>query len=208
MEPTPDYLTPYEEAVKQHGGTFESTLWRSKVGQKKRFKVFKDAIDFTSTTIVDVGCGIGDFAFYLTSCGVEFETFHGIDAMGEMIRTANVREIPRCTFSVLDVVGNTTCVPISDWIVCSGTLNAMTQEQAVRLIAELFQRCNVGIGFNFLSDQSWRDPKTEDLTPASRFQTNEILKFAFTLTPLVFFDQAYLNGHDATVIVRKQEVPQ
>ena len=43
----------------------------------------------------------------------------------------------------------------------------------------------------------------EDLKPASRFETQEMLQQAFQLTRNVTFDQSYLDGHDATIILKK-----
>jgi SAM-dependent methyltransferase len=207
-EDTPKYLKPYENAVETHGGSFEATLWCSKDGQIVRFKTFTDDIDFTGKSIVDVGCGIGDFASFLLESKIKFSTLIGIDAMESMIQSATEREVPNCSFRVGDVVVDEQLIIPADWLVFSGTLNAMTQEEALTLIQRAFNLCTVGVAFNFLSNQSWRDPTSEDLSPASRFDTLEVLGFAFTLTPLVSFTQSYLEGHDATIILRKQEVSQ
>jgi SAM-dependent methyltransferase len=205
---TPHYLQPYQDAVDKHGGTFEATLWRSKEGQVLRFEVFTREIDFTNTSILDVGCGIGDFAAYLEQEKIEFKSFIGIDAIQEMILTANERAIKNATFKVTDILKNRSILSHYDWAVFSGTLNAMPQDEAMELISNSFQACNVGVAFNFLSNQSWRDPATEDLRPASRFNTLELLKIAFSLTPNVSFTQTYLHGHDGTIVLRKHEVPQ
>jgi|TARA_B100000959_G_scaffold286175_1_gene363682 SAM-dependent methyltransferase len=208
MKHTPRYLKPYQEAVDVFGGTFEATLWRSKQGQSLRFNEFTNEIDFSGTSILDVGCGIGDFASFLHECSIEFNSFRGIDAMDAMIQTAQDRQLQRCTFEVSDVLDDLDSLQHEDWIVFSGTLNTMTQERAMELILRAFDTCTLGVAFNFLSNQSWRNPKNEDLTPASRFDTLEFLRFAFSLTPLVSFNQMYLQGHDATIILRKKEVSQ
>ena len=154
MTEVPDYLRPYQKAVAAHGGTFDATLWRNKEGQILRFKMFCMLADFTNSSILDVGCGIGDFSEYLTVSGVAFDSYHGIDAMQEMIETA-------------------------------------------------FSHANRGIACNFLSNQSGRDPKTEDLSPASRFDTLAWISKALQLSPKVQFSQSYLDGHDATLVIKK-----
>ena len=93
----------------------------------------------------------------------------------------------------------------ADWITCSGTLNAMGEELATKIIDDLYDHCNVGLAFNFLSDQSGRDPENECLEPASRFNTVKLLQHVLRKTPLVSFSQAYLGGHDATIVIRKPE---
>ncbi len=203
MEKAPDYLKPYEEAVAAHGGSFEATLWRNKDGQYIRFKTFCNFIDFTDTSILDVGCGIGDFAQYLLQKNISFKSFHGIDAMGAMIDTASKRNLLHSTFETIDILKKPNISSNYDWITFSGTLNAMREEVARALIDCSFEACIKGIAFNFLSDQSGRDPKNEDLTPARRFNTLAWINHALTLSTKVDFTQSYLDGHDATIVLKK-----
>ncbi len=203
MSDSPRYLQPYQEAVKNYGGTFDATLWNSKEGQVKRFDVFSTFVNFKNCSILDVGCGIGDCAQYLVEKHILFSSFHGVDAMEEMINTANNRSLTNAMFSVSDVVKSTDDLPFVDWITCSGTLNAMDESLAIKVIDALFDHCSVGLAFNFLSDQCGRDPSTESLEPASRFNTVAFLEYAMQKTPLVSFTQTYLSGHDATIIMKK-----
>jgi len=203
VENSPDYLKPYQDAVAAHGGTFEATLWRSKEGQHIRFKTFCDFVDFADTSILDVGCGIGDFAEYLLQNNISFKSYHGVDAMNSMIETANKRNLPRSTFETIDIFKNPKLFHKYDWITFSGTLNAMDEIVAMELIDSSFEECKKGVAFNFLSDRSGRNPETEDLTPASRFNTVAWIDHALLLSTNVDFTQSYLDGHDATIILKK-----
>ncbi len=197
-----DYLEPYREAAKEHGGSFYATLWRSKEGQQLRFQAMCDAIDFSNATILDVGCGLGDFAEFLHMQRIQFNSFHGIDAMELMVEEATKKSIPRCTFSIDDVIENRQSLNGYDWITMSGTLNAMPQHLAMDLVSDAFASCSIGIAYNFLSNQC-KPNLEEDLTPASRFDTLEMLEQAFQLTRNVSFNQTYLDGHDATIVLTK-----
>ena len=201
--PTPSYLKPYETSVAEHGGTFDATLWRSREGQRIRFQVFCDRIDFNEKSILDVGCGIGDFAHYLIANRITFDSFHGIDAMEEMIQTAKNQALPSCTFEPCDILKNEDALQGFAWITFSGTLNAMSQAQAMELIDAAFQVACDGVAFNFLSDRCGKDPAIEDLYPASRFNTMEMLQHALKLSTNVEFTQRYMGGHDATIILCK-----
>ncbi len=203
MENAPDYLKPYQEAVDVHGGTFDATLWRSKEGQYLRFETFCNFVDFTDTSILDVGCGIGDFSEYLLQNNVAFKSFHGIDAMDAMIETANKRNLPRSIFETIDILNNPKLIGEYDWITFSGTLNAMNEEVAMTLIDRSYEACKTGVAFNFLSNRSGRAPEGEDLTPASRFSTTAWIDNSLFLSTNVDFTQSYLDGHDATIIIRK-----
>lgn len=200
---TPPYLQPYHDSVKLHGGTFEATLWRSKEGQIARFATFQKLVEFTDVSILDVGCGIGDFAQFLHDQQIAFGSYHGIDAMDDMIVTANNRRLERSTFSTADIVTSHGNLPRTDWITCSGTLNAMGEKLAISIIDSLFDHCTVGLAFNFLSNQCDRDPKKESLEPASRFDTPSLLQHVFKRTHFISFTQEYLGGHDATIVMRK-----
>ncbi|MEE2912652.1 MAG: methyltransferase domain-containing protein [Planctomycetota bacterium] len=209
----PDYLVAYRNAVEQFGGTFDATLWRSREGQSIRFQTFCDFIDFGGMTILDVGCGIGDFAQFLIDRKIRFEHFHGIDAIDEMIVSAKQRKLRNCTFETIDIIEHQESMLGFDWLTFSGTLNAMAEKKAIELINSSFVASNYGVAFNFLSNQyrpTYKDKcnldsATEDLYPASRFNTTALLEYAFSLTPFVEFTQAYLDGHDATIILRKKK---
>jgi len=200
---TPDYLKPYEAAVKEFGGTFSATLWHSEKGQQLRFNTLVSLVNFANMKILDIGCETGDFSAFLISNKIHFELFHGIDAMSAMIQTAKNRQLKRSKFTTLDVFENIDLLQGYDWITMSGTLNAMSQKKALQLIDWAFEASSNGVAFNFLSDQCNRAKSNEDLTPASRFDTLSILKYALQKTSIVSFDQSYLNGHDATIVMRK-----
>ena len=197
-----DHLEPYRIAAKEYGGTFYATLWRSKEGQQLRFNAMCHAIDFTGTSILDVGCGLGDFADFLLARQISFSSFHGIDAMELMITEAEQKSLPRCSFSIGNVVKQNDMLRGFDWITMSGTLNAMPQSVAMELVSNAFEASTTGIAYNFLSNQC-KPNLNEDLKPASRFETQEMLQQAFQLTRNVTFDQSYLDGHDATIILKK-----
>ncbi len=202
MTKTPDYLKPYAHALDKFGGTFEATLWRSQKGQEKRFRIFIEEIDFTNQTIVDVGCGIGDFASFLIQQKTSFTSLIGVDALEKMITTATKRNLPNCTFTTADVFHDQTTFD-ADWILFSGTLNTLDEDEAIKLVHAAYEKCSKGVAFNFLSDQSGRNPESEDLLPAKRFNTLKMLSIGFDLTPKLMFTQTYLDGHDATIILRK-----
>ncbi len=161
-----------------------------------------NGIDFSDVSILDVGCGLGDFANYLLDQQIPFSSFHGIDAMEQMISEAKSKSLPRCTFSIGDVIENEDLLQGFDWITMSGTLNAMPQTLAMELISKAFSACTIGVAYNFLSNQC-KPNLEEDLTPASRFDTVQMLEQAFNLTRNLTFDQSYLDGHDATIILNK-----
>lgn len=202
-----NYLTPYREAIRRHGPGFKATLWSSPEAQGLRFDVMIDMVDFEDCTILDLGCGRGDFAAHLLKRQVPFAGFIGIDALGEMIEAANSRRLERCRFHVLDAV--TEPQKLSDWkpdFVCiSGALNTMDQKTARTVVKNAHEAAAQGVLFNFLSDRPHPRWKGRDLGPAARFDTLAWLDWSFKLSSRVSFTQDYFDGHDATVLIRHDE---
>ncbi len=200
------YLDPYREAVGRHGPGFEATLWGSREAQVLRFDVMVDLAGFESCVVLDAGCGEGDFAARLLEREVPFERFVGVDAVPEMIESARRRDLPRCVFEARDVVADPAVLSTGgpDFVCISGALNTMDEPVARRLVAGAFEAAAQGVVFNFLSDRhhpKWND---RNLGPAHRFDTLAWLDWAFGKTCRVSFTQDYLDGHDATIMMRHE----
>jgi SAM-dependent methyltransferase len=159
---------------------------------------------FAECTILDVGCGRGDFAAHLLQRGVEFERFVGMDALDEMVDAAAARRLERCVFQTRDVLAEPQAMAEAraDFICFSGTLNTMDEATARGLIGRAYRAAAQGVVFNFLSDRfhpRWAD---HDLGPARRFNTAAWLDWSLDLSTCVSFTQDYLDGHDATILIR------
>ena len=197
------YLKPYREAVEQYGPGFEATLWNSREAQVLRFDVMIDLANFDDCVVLDAGCGPGDLAARLIERNVAFTRYVGIDAMAEIIETARARQLDRCEFRVADLLS----VPAvlsevePDYICISGTLNTMDGDAARRLVSAAFEAAAQGVIFNFLSDRPHPRFEGKDLTPARRFDTVRWLDWSLGRSSRVSFTQAYLDGHDATIMI-------
>jgi SAM-dependent methyltransferase len=203
-ETSREYLEPYRRAVQRHGASFEATLWGSREAQVLRFDVMIDMVGLDGTSLLDIGCGKGDFAARLLERAVAFDRFTGYDALPEMVAAAAARALDRCAFEVRDAVADPGCLagPSADYICFSGTLNTMQGGQARALVAAAFDAAAQGVVFNFLSDRPDARWAARDLGPAHRFDTVKWLDWAMGRTPKVAFAQDYLDGHDATIVMR------
>ena len=208
MDPTPseEFLRPYRQALKRYGPGFEATLWSSRDTQVLRFDVMIELAGFEGCTVLDVGCGRGDFAARLLERGVPFIRCIGLDALTEMIEAASARMLDRCAFRAADVLATPHVLTEAeaDWICFSGTLNTMNDDAARGLVRAAFDAAARGVVFNFLSDRCHRRWAKRDLAPARRFNTVAWLDWAMTLTSRVTFTQEYLDGHDATIVLRRE----
>lgn len=201
------YLDPYRSAIRRHGPGFEATLWASRAAQRVRFDVMIELAGFEQCTIVDAGCGTGDFAARLIERGVGFRRFIGIDALEQMIAEAGSRGLARCEFIAADFVARPEVLAghDADFVCFSGSLNTMDDEMAMRLVRTAFDAAAQGVVFNFLSNRPHARWGDKDLTPARRFDTAKWLDWSMQQTSRVSFTQAYLDGHDATVMMVQDE---
>lgn len=207
-----DYLRPYRDAVQRHGASFEATLWGSERAQRLRFQVMSDlAGGFADCVILDVGCGRGDLAAYLVERSTAFSLVIGIDAMPEMIDDARARALPRTRFEVGDALTGEVIEravaraerPV-DWACISGAMNTMDDDTARALVERVYAIAQQGVVFNFLSDRPHERWAGRDLAPARRFDTVAWIDWALSRTTLVDFSQSYLDGHDATILIRHE----
>lgn len=120
------YLPRIKSCLANH----EVLDWAAAKTQLLRFSVLADSIPLDGLTLLDVGCGLGDLAEYLTGRGVTLKRYVGVDILGEMLARArrgrpdleffeaNVFSSPRqATLELLNADG-----PF-DVVYCSGALN-------------------------------------------------------------------------------------
>jgi SAM-dependent methyltransferase len=199
-----DYLRPYREAVARHGPCFHATLWANPEGQRIRFDVMIDMAGFEQCTILDIGCGRGDFADRLIQRGVPFTRYIGVDALPELIESARHRRLARCEFHVADALADPAWLSrqSADFVCISGTLNTMDEPGARRLVEAAYDVAAQGVAFNFLSNRFHERWREHQLGPARRFDTLAWMEWALGVTSRVSFTQDYLDGHDATILMR------
>ncbi len=202
--PDQSHLDAYHAAVAEHGPGFAATLWGSPQTQALRFGVMSDmAGGFTGLHLLDLGCGDGALAQWLESRREQPARYVGLDAMVEQIERAGSMTPTWACFEQCDLSDNWTSPDRFDWIVVSGTLNTMEQPLAETILHTAWQSCDIGLTFNFLSDRPhprWHDA---DLGPAHRFHLPAWYAWALERTPLVACRQDYLDGHDATILMRR-----
>lgn len=201
------YLEPYRDALRRFGPGFAATLWSSREAQQLRFDVMIDLAGFDGKSVLDAGCGTGDFAQRLIDRGVRVCRYVGVDAVEGFIVAARSRNLPHCEFIVGDMLADASIMRgvHPDFVCVSGTLNTMDEESARRLVQTAFEHAAHGVVFNFLSNRPDEQWERKDLGPAHRFDTIRWLDWALHLTSRVRFAQDYLDGHDATIVMRREE---
>ncbi len=212
-------LHPYQEAVAREGATFGALLWHSPAYQRRRFEVFAEGADLTGRVIADIGCGRADFLVYLHEAGVQYGGFVGVDGLGEMVAyaqsLADREDYEETAFVRADFASDPALFDRlvkehgAEVFAFSGSLNTFAQEDACAVLDRAWAALrgahtsgktagNV-LMFNFLSDTGHKPG--EDLGPANRFRTSEMVQWALDRTPRMTLRTDYLPSHDATIVM-------
>lgn len=148
------------DAFKRHGYHPNALLWSNTEIQQIRFKVLSDIGIESGDSILDVGCGFGDYDVYLQKSGKTVD-YTGLDLSAELILEGRKR-FPEIELIIGDLFDLNPAAESYDYVALSGALNRKLdylsdkQEQdssksyARRVIKRMFQTCRKGVAFNVL----------------------------------------------------------
>jgi len=181
----------YADRDAQFGIDVRAVDWGSRESQVRRFEVLAQIGPLGSDSVLDVGCGQGDFYEWLRGTGYRGE-YTGIDITPAMVRTAR-RRFSDAAFLDIDLMSDPTTLDLRrDWIFASGIFT-FRRAEAVRymesMIATMFGLARKGLAVNSLS--AWAD------RPAGgefRADPLHFLGFCRALTPFVVLRHDYHPG--------------
>lgn len=139
----------YHKAVFKNGLTPQGLGWHSKASQEVRFHQILSLLPDPLNSVVDAGCGYGDFCLYLRKHRSTPIGYLGLDALSIMVHETKRRtgeKALRCDILEDDL-------PEGEYYVCSGALNILTKEQSFRFIERCYEASIRGIVFNFLEGE-------------------------------------------------------
>ena len=189
----------YSEAYQKNykPGEPQYVGWYDRESQIKRFdELIKIGIG-NGHTVLDYGCGTGDFLDYLKGKGISVK-YYGLDINDEYLGIAkqNHKDVTFYGGDVIDIDPNT---PKVDWIVASGTFNALVPEDwmlfRISICTKLVKR---GVAFNLLKE-------SEDASQLIPYDPNDIMIKMVKSFPEfeVKITQNYLTD-DFTVFLNKR----
>jgi len=157
----------YTSAINMHGVTPKGVNWNSKNSQEIRFKMILQMLPFNlkEFSIVDAGCGFGDFYTYALKKKKEF-TYIGIDALSDMYSIAS--EKTGCEILVADIC--TEDIPKASYYVCSGAMNTLERFETHLFIRKCYEASKKGFIFNILHG----DKKSQTYNYFTTAQIHEI----------------------------------
>ena len=173
----------------------EALNWGSKSSQELRFKILAEIGIPPGASVLDVGCGLGDFFNWQRQMGLNLR-YKGIDITPSMVEKAGIR-FPEASFVVGNLINEHS--EQHDYVIASGLFylqHADPQKYLEQAVEKLFTKSRFGLAFNSLSQ--WSNQREECEFHADPLET---LNFCRRLTPYVSLRHDYHPG-DFTIHMR------
>lgn len=194
-----DDLKPVRDYWDRRARTLDNDCDRvesGRKGQRLRFEAFLTTHDLSGRSVLDLGCGVGDFFDRLRARKITAD-YHGLDTSPEMIRRARQR-FPDGRFDEGDISGVTRSY---DYTVAFAIHNARVdrgREILEETLRRQFAAAAIASHMSLLTDryrafdshlQAWR--------------AEEILTLALSLTPYVMLRHDYLPNDFSVTLYRR-----
>ena len=186
----------HRDSLTRHGYHPNALYWSGREIQEVRFRVLAEIGIESGDSVLDVGCGFGDFKSWIKGQGKDI-SYTGIDLSPDLIHVAREKHPDTALF----------CGELSDfdfesasfdWLVLSGALNEQLFDDGVyayRMISSMFELCRKGLAFNLLDA---RQLKAHDL---QSFYPEEIMNYCSGLDSNTELVDNYLDN-DFTIYMR------
>lgn len=180
----------YKKAYEKYGMSSQGLHWGSKNRQYLRFEILTDLInkDLNNATIIDVGCGFGDYINYLEKNDIKIKSYLGIDCEGFMINLCT-KKYKEYKFERIDITKD--IIPNYDYLICSGALNILDKIEFYKAIENCFKASVKGFAFNFLTKDSFNTPSQK-----------EVIDFCKNITSNINIKENYLEN-DCSILLTK-----
>jgi len=187
----------HRDSLTRFGYSSHALYWSSTEIQEIRFKVLAGIGIESGDSLLDVGCGFGDFKSWFEKQGGALN-YSGIDLSPDLLIEAKKRH-PGVRLIEGDLFDMTFAEQEFDWVILSGALNEQLNDDgayAHRVIERMYALCQKGVAFNLLDA---RYLKAHDL---QSHQPEELLTYCRSLCPDCTLQDDYLKN-DFTIYMRR-----
>lgn len=178
----------YSSRFNQLGKDVKTLGWGSKQQQVFRFLQALRVLDFSGKSVLDIGCGFGDFLSVCVDNNLEISNYEGWDINPDLIRAAQEQHT-MASFSVVDISKLNNVLVVAEVGLMLGVLNLNFKDKydnllfSKMMIKKAFNSVSESLVVDFLSSHKSPDYPEEDFVfyhdPA------ELISYALTLTPSV-----------------------
>ena len=178
----------YTKRFQKYGVDIKTLASGSRDRQVLRFKIFSEIGNLDGHSVLDIGCGFGDFYQYFKDQSIKIK-YTGIDVCPSFIKVCRQR-FPEASFFVKDFQ-NDSIRGKYDYIVASQVFNnrlkiGNNERMMHRVIKKAFQICNVAVAIDMMT--SYVDYREEHLY---YYKPEKIFQFCKTLTKRVILRHDY-----------------
>lgn len=191
------------DALKRNGYHPNALFWSDKAVQELRFQILAGIGIENDNSLLDVGCGFGDFAYYLEKHQGIKVLYTGIDISNDLLAEGR-KQYPNLELLEADlfefISENETNVKYYDYVIQSGMLNRKfmgnngaesAKDYSFAVIQKMFETCKKGIAFNLLDARHEWTAARWDL---QSFYPDEILELISTMTDNFKLIDNYLDN--------------
>lgn len=192
----------YKKLFDKYGDDVKSLEWGSKVSQEKRFKILCEIGNLDNTSILDVGCGMGDLYYFLKQKRIRFR-YTGYDIFPDFIKIAK-KKYPMANFKIKDILTQKENKKF-DYVFSSGLFNVKVgnnEDFVKKMLKKMFEICKKGVGVNFQSIYCDKEYLNDEDTYF--FSPEKVLFTAFQLNRKIILRHDYMP-HDFTIYIYKEE---
>jgi len=138
----------YKSALELHGITARGVNWLCKESQEIRFDILREMLpnNLDDVTIVDAGCGFGDFYLYMLQNQRKPNKYIGVDLLEDMCEIASTQT--GCEIIPADICKDE--LPTAEYYVCSGAMNILNAFETHLFIRNCYLASEHGFIFNVL----------------------------------------------------------
>ena len=90
----------YDATFEKFGLDARALHWHSPESQQLRYKVLTRRIDFQNKSVMDIGCGFGDFRIYLEEHGIHTPKYLGLEINENFVNSAIEKLATRSNITV------------------------------------------------------------------------------------------------------------
>lgn len=174
-------INRYNDRLCKHGANISALASGTEERRDIRFRVMTEVGIVDRDSVLDLGCGFGDYLNYLSKQDVEI-SYTGYDINPKLIEIAQERFPGRC-FEVKDILQED--FPIFDYIVSTSCFNLPLQYQdnyefVEQILRTCYDHTRKGVSIDFLS--SYVDFKSDE---GFHYEPERIFQIAKSITKCV-----------------------